>query len=372
MEGKTYAILLNWNSTEITTACLESIFATGPGAPQVVIVDSGSDAASLGALKQWCLDQARGTRDPRPWFVTYTMSEAETGGIPEKESEATRHLPGHIRHPLILIECNVNLGFAGGNNVGTRYALKKGDGAYIWTLNNDTTIEPSTLPELIRVLNSDPTTGAVQSMLLNFADPLKVDSCGMRFYRYSSASDDLMGWNAAALLGRLNSPEPEIFGPCLASTLFTTGVFRSVGLLDANYFCIFEDADFGFRLRLNGWHPRMATRAITYHKRGLSGTQGRPNDDFADLWVFLKKRNAVALKLKFWPLSLLLWPPGVFIVAIKSLLHAVRRGACIQTIRVWTAALRFRLKTHADRTQLFDEWADRSLLTENVTSTERS
>ena len=369
MDGKTYVILLNWNSTEITTACLQSIYASGPDAPQVVIVDSGSDADSLSSLRQWCLDQAPGETNPPPWFVTYSIAEAESGGIAAKELEASRRLPRHIRYPLILIECKANLGFAAGNNVGTRYALKKGDAEYIWTLNNDTTIEPSTLPEMIRVLKSDPSIGAVQSMLLNFSDPERVDSCGMRFYRYSSASDDLMGWSATDLLRRLKSPEPEIFGPCLASTLFTVKIFNTVGLLDANYFCIFEDADFGFRLRMNGWHPRMATRAVTYHKRGLSGKKGRPNDDFADLWIFLKKRNAIALKLKFWPLNLLLWPPGFFIVAGKSLIHAIRRKSFLHTFRVWMAALNFRMHNQADRTRLFDEWADRSLLTEKDTTT---
>ena len=80
MEGKTYAILLNWNSTDITTACLQSIYATGPGAPQVVIVDSGSEPDSLQSLKQWCLDQAPGDGPRDAWFVTYTVAEAESGG----------------------------------------------------------------------------------------------------------------------------------------------------------------------------------------------------------------------------------------------------------------------------------------------------
>ena len=365
MKDKTYAILLNWNSTEITTACLQSIYAAGKDAPHVVIVDSGSEETSLQSLKQWCLDQHDANDKQEPWFVIYSIDEAESGGVREREEAARRHVPRHITHPLILIECRANLGFAAGNNVGTRYALRKGDAQYIWTLNNDTTIEPGTLPELIRVLDSDPTIGAVQSLLLNFSDPGKVDSCGMRFYRSSSASDDLMGWNAKELLSRLKSPEPEIFGPCLASTLFAATIFETVGLLDDNYFCIFEAADFGFRLRMNGWHPRIATRAITYHKRGLSGTKGRPDDDFSDLWVFLKKRNAVALKIKFWPLSLLIWPPGFFVVAAKSVSHAIRRHALRRTLQVWTAAVKFRLQHRIDRTGLFDEWADRSLLMEN-------
>jgi GT2 family glycosyltransferase len=371
LEAKTYVVLLNWNNTDVTTACLDSIYACRNDALQVVIVDSGSDAESLEGLKQWCRGKGDGPEKEDSWFVSYSIAEARAGGVAAREMHARSLLPASIGHPLVLIECKANLGFAAGNNLGTVYALRKGDAHYIWTLNNDTTIEPATLPELLRVMDAYPDAGAVQSLLLNFSDPRKVDSCGIRFFARSSAADDRMGSDAADLLGRLESPEPEIFGPCLASTLVKAGIFQTVGLLDENYFCIFEDADFAFRLRLNGWRPRMATRAITFHKRGLSGKTGKPRDDFSDLWAFLKKRNAVALKLKFWPFRLLLWPPGFFIVAGKAKYHALRRGDLLHTLHVWLVAMKFRLSHRYNRTELFDVWADRSLLTDHSETLQR-
>lgn len=362
-QDKTYIVVINWNNSDVTAACLESIYACDNKSVQVVVVDNGSEKERLDKLKQWCKNQGQVLPSSQgSWYVSYSSDEAKAGGDAARESAASSYLPAHINHPLVLIECNSNLGFAAGNNVGTAFVLERKNARYIWVLNNDTTIEQMTLPELITVLEKDPSIGAVQSLLLNFNDPAIVDSCGVIFWNDSSAGDDLMGSSASDLLEKVLCTDKEIFGPCQASTLMKVETLKDVGLLDENYFCIFEDADFAFRLRMKGWHPRIALKSITYHKRGLSGKKKTKVDNSSDFWFFLKYRNAIALKVKFWPMKFLLWPIGFFIVVIKSLRLALRRGEVMHTLKIWVEALRFRIKTSFDRSALFDKWANVSLL----------
>src|SRR5262249_57775427 len=69
-----------------------------------------------------------------------------------------------------LITVPENLGFAGGSNVGIRHALEAG-AEYVLLLNNDATLAPTSLGELVRVARSTPDVAAVGAKVLSAADP---------------------------------------------------------------------------------------------------------------------------------------------------------------------------------------------------------
>ena len=66
-----------------------------------------------------------------------------------------------------LIKSDVNLGFAGGNNLAIREA--KGD--YLLFLNNDTEEEPNFLAPLVNKMESDPKLGGVSPKIKFFYQP---------------------------------------------------------------------------------------------------------------------------------------------------------------------------------------------------------
>ncbi len=66
---------------------------------------------------------------------------------------------------MILIQTGANLGFAGGNNVGMRYALARGDFAYVWLLNNDTIIESGALSRMVQRMEKKPEAGMCGSLM---------------------------------------------------------------------------------------------------------------------------------------------------------------------------------------------------------------
>ena len=89
-------------------------------------------------------------------MLEYTNGEAELGGGREIE---IADLPSNEK--LVLIKNDKNYGFAEGNNIGMRYALKVLDPGYILLLNNDTIVDKKFLSELVSVALTDNNIGFV-------------------------------------------------------------------------------------------------------------------------------------------------------------------------------------------------------------------
>src|SRR5450830_954663 len=123
----TYIVLLNWNGWKDTIECLESVFRLDYPHFRVIVCDNASRDGSLDHIKAWAdgrqaaaassvvlRSAARPLAKPVAW-VEYDREQAERGG------------DAHEQAPLVLIQTGANLGFAGGNNVGVRYAQARGD-----------------------------------------------------------------------------------------------------------------------------------------------------------------------------------------------------------------------------------------------------
>ncbi len=122
-----YIILLNWNGWKDTVECVESCRKLSYPDVRIVIVDNGSTDGSETRLRERFPD-------------------------------------------LELIQTGANLGFAGGNNVGIRYALEKG-AEYVWLLNNDTIADAEALSALVQAAEDDQTVGMVGSKIVYHDDP---------------------------------------------------------------------------------------------------------------------------------------------------------------------------------------------------------
>lgn len=101
--------MLNWNGWRDTIACLESIRRQDYPCYETVVVDNGSSDESVARIKAWAQGQ-----------------------------------------PIRLIESAVNLGFAGGCNLGVAQALAVG-ASHVFLLNNDARAAPDCLTHLVDV-----------------------------------------------------------------------------------------------------------------------------------------------------------------------------------------------------------------------------
>ncbi len=247
-------VILTWNGREDTLACLRSLEAAGVPSPGdgVVVVDNGSADGTLEAVAERF-----------PW--------------------AER------------IQNGANLGFAGGNNAGLRWALERGY-PFVLLLNNDTEVEAGALEALLEAME-DPSVGAVQPLLVSHSDPSRVDSAGIELFSLPGARDMHIGAERERVAGETR----EVFGCCAAAALYRAEALEKAGLLDEDFFVLLEDVDLAFRVRLAGYRALLVPGSRIRHKRGISA-QGRLSGEKK----YLLHRNILALALRYWPSRYLL------------------------------------------------------------------
>jgi len=102
-------------------------------------------------------------------IIEYTREEAEAGGGKEEE---IADLSSNRR--MIIIKNEKNYGFAEGNNIGMRYALKALNPDYVLLLNNDTLVDKEFLGELAKVAESDEKIGIVGAVNYYYDDPRRI------------------------------------------------------------------------------------------------------------------------------------------------------------------------------------------------------
>jgi GT2 family glycosyltransferase len=273
---KVYIILLNYNGWIDMIECLESVLRNDYPNYQVIVVDNNSPNNSMEYLKAWAegklnvwVNPNNSLRNlsfppvskPIP-YIYYTRKEAEKGGSLEIEEVLKNKMPKDItsKYPLVFIQSGDNLGFAGGNNIGIRYALVKNDFEYIWLLNNDTVIKKDALKKLIEFAEKN-NTGISGSVLMYYDSPNTVQTYGGHINKFLGTSHRIL--KKEQIKDKLN----YIVG---ASFLINRKVIEKIGLLPEDYFLYYEETDYCFNASKNGFSLGVALDSVVYHKEGQS------------------------------------------------------------------------------------------------------
>ncbi|NQE54445.1 hypothetical protein C5S29_12710, partial [ANME-1 cluster archaeon GoMg3.2] len=196
---KVSIIILNWNGWKDTIECLESLYQITYPNYEVVVVDNGSEDESIEKIIEYCEGKIKVESkffeyDPsnKPIkVIEYTRAEA--GGGKEEEIDS---LPSNRK--MIIIKNEKNYGFAEGNNIGMRYALKALNPDYILLLNNDTVVDREFLGELMKVAESNGMIGFVgakvyfydKSNVIQFTGGGKIDLTRGKAPRIASGKID--------------------------------------------------------------------------------------------------------------------------------------------------------------------------------------
>lgn len=193
--------------------------------------------------------------------------------------------------PLVrIVENKKNLGFAGGTNSGIRRA----EGEYILTLNNDTQVDRRFLECLAEPMQSDKSVGVCASKML--LPDGRINSAGICLSRSGAAWDRGMFEQDH---GQYDCQQ-EVFGACAGAALYRKEMLDKIGLFDEDFFLYMEDVDLAFRAKLAGWKCIYVPEAVVYHHHG--GTAGFGSD----LAVYYGNRNVIWYAVKGFPTGLLL------------------------------------------------------------------
>lgn len=198
-------------------------------------------------------------------------------GSKDKSVEMIREKFPQVR----VLKNKTNLGFSRAANRG----LRRSTGKYLMILNPDTIVLPNSFEKIVRFMDAHPDIGAVGCKLLNPDGSLQ-RSYFSRFptlrtifsqYFYLSQHFYLRhlfpkNWT----LGKDPVYEQDYSGPVEVEHLNGSCIavrdetIKQVGFLDEDYFLIFEEADWCYRIRKAGWKINYFPKASIIHYWGRS------------------------------------------------------------------------------------------------------
>lgn len=292
---QTYVILVNWNGWRDTVECLESLLRIDHANYVVVVCDNGSRDGSIERICAWAdgaLAQPPGSSAPIQQFtsppivkpvryVSYSRASAEAGGRPDDPR-------------LVVVDVGANLGFAGGNNVGLRYALARGDMKAAWLLNNDTVVEPKSLSALEERMAADQKIGMCGSVLVDYNRPDTIQALGGAWYSPWTTRAFHLG--AGERFPESIPRDPSVVEGRTtyvvgASMLVSAAFLRVVGLMQEDYFLYGEEIDWAARGR-GLFRLGFAPASVVYHKVGASTPKATTKDAWALELLYANKLRA--------------------------------------------------------------------------------
>lgn len=243
-EPKIYTLILNYCSYEDTLNCVNTVSENNFPSNEIVIIDNNS---------------------------------------PDKSGERL-----HEKFPEYkYLQTGKNLGYAGGNNYGITYAIKK-NADFIFIVNPDVRIQKGTISGLLNILLEDDKRAAVSALEM---DPQnKIDELTAT---HLLSPEQVICDNVEDLEKKKWISLDSLFGACV---LISCKILNTVGLFDPIYFCYYEEKDLFRRCKYFGYEVGISTRTKVIHKRTYEVLPSK--DPYYTLREYLLCRNAFIYDLK--------------------------------------------------------------------------
>ena len=222
-------IILNWNGWSDTIECIESVFQINYPNFNVLLIDNNSSDDSNEKIK----DYAEGQLNVISKFFNYNPNNKpiEISTYINKKSQSQNYL--HHNKNLILIKNEMNYGFAEGNNIGIRFALKNLNPDYILLLNNDTVVDKNFLAEMINMGENNKEIGILGPKIYYYNKPNEIWSVGAKI-SWKTCRGIHIGINEIDNGQYKEKTEVEYVSG--SAFLIKTEVIRKIGLLDKEFF----------------------------------------------------------------------------------------------------------------------------------------
>jgi len=247
---RTAAVVLNWRRPDDTLACVASL-AKLDRPLDIVVVDNDSRDGSIERL--------------RAELGTVLPANIAMKDVAPDEADPWRDAGDR---GLLLTDSGRNGGYAFGNNVGARLALRRPDTAFIWILNNDTLVPGSeSLDALIARMYADETIGICGSTVA-YMNADRIQARGGALFQPLRGRFMPIGQGEvladATDAARVERDLAYVNG---AAAFVRRAVYETVGPMREDFFLYYEEFDWARRLR-----PRFklgyAEKSVVYHAVG--------------------------------------------------------------------------------------------------------
>jgi GT2 family glycosyltransferase len=272
-----YALVLNWNGADEAVQCLHSLAQQTYPNLCPFLVDNGSVDDSIAQI------------------------QASFPNLP------------------ILTNEN-NLGFAGGVNVGLRYALAEG-ADYVLVLNNDLVLDSRCVEEMVAQAKEG--VAFVTAVIYYHDEPNRIWSIGGNINPWNlEKTADARGQTDT---GQFPAVMERHFVPG-GATLMARGALETVGLFDERFFLYYEDADLSLRAHRAGLRSVVATRAKMWH--GISKSSGGSDSPRERYWMARSSVIYFGQNARVWQMPVVLfWRGGSAIRTSWRLFHNKKKDS---------------------------------------------
>ena len=250
-------VVLNWNGKQHLETCFNSINEQTYKDFETLLVDNGSNDGSVELVKE-----------KFPWIKIISLPK--------------------------------NIGFPRGNNEG----IKRTNGEYVLTLNNDTKLDKDTLKNLMEAVEKNPGVGLFSLKMVFFYEPNLINSTGTLVYKDGSAINRGMKKEDEGQFEQIE----EILGPCAGAALYKKEMLEDIKhgedeYFDKHFWIYLEDTDLSLRAQLNGWKALYVPNSIIHHVHSATMIARSP------MKLYLSERNRIWYTIKDFQLPLLLKTP---------------------------------------------------------------
>lgn len=201
-----------------------------------------------------------------------------------------------------LIQSGKNLGYAGGNNLGLKRAVKEGF-SHIVVMNPDARI--TGIDKMLRHFSSSSDIGVVS--------PLIKRDTGQIWYA-GFESDPVTGVPTQITDSSLGKRDIEMFTGCVF--MISARCIESAGYLPEDYFLYFEDCDYGKTLTKKGWRILFDPEIEAVHHQTSTGKNAPAKPHY--LYYFLRNRIKFIYKWETQKLPVLFKEKDPFIEGHKT------------------------------------------------------
>lgn len=191
---------------------------------------------------------------------------------------------------IIIVDSNKNRGYAGGCNLGAKYA----NGKFLFFLNNDTIITEKCINTLVEYIKKNNQISSVQPKIKNYYNKNNFDYAGA-----SGGYIDYLGYPFTR--GRIFNTiekdvgqydkEEKIFWASGTGFITKKTIFNQMQGFDESLFAHMEEIDYHWKCILNGYEVYVQPKSIIYHKGG----QTLPYGSYKK--IYLNHKNSIILFL---------------------------------------------------------------------------
>lgn len=245
---KVKVVVLNWNNTSDIIETIDSLICQDYPNLEIVVVDNDSNEGVSSFVKNQ--------------FPTLTY-----------------------------IDNNENIGWAGGNNVGIRYALEQ-ESDFIILSNNDIFIDDKSLiSKIVMDFVLHPNKfGILGVRLMDYYDRHIIQEAGTIIF---NSINDKFFVNNFIDKDRYVANSIKYFDSVSgAFMIISSKTIKQLGLIDENFFMYGEETEYCLRGWINGIKSAVDNSLVVYHKGAMSSGVGSP------FMLYYKTRNLIYLLKK--------------------------------------------------------------------------